>query len=107
MKKTVVAFLLIILLILSISSCSSMHYDEKDFLGKTSLQIEAQFGKFDNHQSRADDDGLYKCTKCGYRLTPDKRGLWGTPIPGKYYMISFDENGVAHECQIETGGWGG
>jgi len=83
-----------------------MEYDEQDLLGKTSLQIESQYGQFDNIRAPADISGIYRNCGCGYIVVKEKRGLFGT-TPAKYYMIYFDENGVAYKCALENGGIGG
>jgi len=94
MKKY--AFLLFALLTLFLSGCSTK-YKESDFIGKTSAEIEEEFGKFDCIGMPMEDDGLYKKTACGYTLKESKKGFLGTSDEWLLF-ISFDENGVAYEC---------
>ena len=92
MKKLFV-FLLAACLLLALASCGGK-YDEADFLGKTSAEIEASFGPFDCVGKPADADGLYKSTGCGYTVREARVGFFGTD-PEVLLFISFDENGVA------------
>ena len=50
------AFLLFALLTLFLTGCSSK-YKESDFIGKTSVEIEEEFGKFDCIGMLMEDDG--------------------------------------------------
>ena len=94
MKKY--AFLLFALLILFLSGCSTK-YKESDFIGKTSAEIEEEFGKFDCIGMPMEDDGLYKKTACGYTLKESKKGFLGMSDEWLLF-ICFDKNGVAYEC---------
>ena len=105
MKKIIVTLLLIAFCAIFITGCSNIKYNEQDFIGKTSLQVEAQYGKFDNIRAPADDSGLYKNCRCGYLVAKEKKGLFGSPA--QFYMISFDENGVAYKAEIQNGIIGG
>ena len=94
MKKQLCAFL-IICLVLTLSGCAAEKYRESDFRGKTSAQIEAEFGPFDCCQNRADADGIYRNTSCGYTIREPRKGFLGTE-PEILFFISFDENGIAY-----------
>ncbi len=95
------------LLLLGIWGCSQGKYKEADFLGKTSLEIEEKFGKFEQIFSRADTDGLYRNCACGYITKDAVRGFLGTDPP-EYFLVYFDSDGIAYECRKNIpGGWGG
>ncbi len=89
-------FLFVALIIILLAGCSSK-YKESDFIGKTSAEIENEFGKFDCCGMPMEDDGLYKNTACGYTLKEPRKGFLGTSDEWLMF-ICFDENGVAHEC---------
>ena len=57
MKK--LAIMIAIVLIISMFSGCSKYY-EKDFIGKTSVQIMEQYGPFDCTLMPADEDGYYR-----------------------------------------------
>ncbi len=92
--KRVIAAVLFLALVFSLNACAQ--YQEKDFIGKTSAQIEAEYGAFDCCGKPADEDGLYRNTACGYTTQEEKVGFLGTE-PEQLFFISFDENGVATE----------
>lgn len=81
-------------------------YESEDFIGLTSLQITEKYGKFDVTMTPPTPDGVYRSSACGYIVTEAKVGFLGT-TPPEYFMIYFDENGVAYKCAYEIGGWGG
>ncbi len=88
------------------SGCSQTKYNEDDFLGLTSKEIQERYGKFDNVRNNPDDDGLYKLCRCGYIVKPAQKGFWGKTEP-ELFMISFDANGIAYKCVYEIGIPGG
>ena len=96
MKKQITVFLVCAVFLLFLSGCGS-EYKESDFIGKTSTQIEAEFGAFDCCGMPADADGSYRNTSCGYTLREPKVGFLGTSDEILFF-ISFDENGVAYDC---------
>ena len=71
---------------------------EYEFIGKTSADIEKEFGLFDCVGMPADDDGLYRSCRCGYTVKEAKKGFWGTE-PETLLFISFDENGLATKTE--------
>ena len=95
-RKTT-AFCAVVVLLLVLSSCTCSQYDESDFLGKTSSQIEEVFGRFHCVGKDADEDGLYRNTTCGYTLCEPKVGFFGTD-PEVLFLVFFDENGIARSC---------
>lgn len=95
MKKQIAILLFCTMLLFSMAGCSSK-YRADNFIGKTSAQIEAEFGTFDCCGSPASEDDLYRNTACGYTIREPKRGLLGTQ-PDLLVFIRFDENGVAYE----------
>ena len=97
MKKQIAAFLTFVVLFLSLSACGAKgNYRTEDYLGKTSSQIEAEYGAFDCCGMPRGEDGLYRNTACGYTIREPKRGFLGTD-PEWLVFICFDGNGVAHD----------
>ena len=97
MKRMSYLFLILAFLcMLLFSACGKYRADK--FLGKTSIQIENAFGKFDCIGMPADGDGLYRNCRCGYTLRESRKGFLGTQ-PETIFFISFDENGVAVRCE--------
>ena len=94
----VVLLLLGVLLITALSGCSK--YTEDDFLGLTSLEIIEKYGDFDRKRGAPDEDGLYRDCACGYLISEKETNFFGT-TPPEYFMIYFDENGVADWCNYE------
>ena len=95
MKKQITVFILCAVFLLSLAGCSSK-YRTDDFIGKTSAQIEAEFGIFDCCNIPICDDGLYRNSSCGYTIKEPRVGFLGTD-PEWLVFIRFDENGVAYE----------
>ncbi len=97
MKRKLIAILLCAVCILLMTGCNTVRYKEKDFLGKTSAEIEQAYGPFDCIGMPAGDDGLYRNTACGYTIREPRVGFLGTE-PERLFFIRFDENGVACGC---------
>jgi len=104
--KKIIAFTLIMVLIMSFTSCTKPKYSEEDFIGLTSQEIIDKYGKFDIALNIPGEDGIYRNCRCGYIVKEEKVGYLGT-TPPDYFMISFDSEGIAYECAVEQGGWGG
>ena len=97
MKKIIAAFLVWVVFLSSLSGCSAKQgYNADEFIGKTSSQIEEEFGAFDQCGKPSSEDGLYRNTSCGYTIQEEKRGFLGTD-PEWLVFIRFDENGVAYD----------
>jgi hypothetical protein len=96
MKKILAAFLICVVSLFALSGCGNK-YSAEDFIGKTSLEIEAEFGKFDLEGIKSSQDGLYKNTACGYTIKEKQKGFLGAD-PEILIFIDFDENGVATHC---------
>lgn len=95
MKKQIAAILICIVFLLSLAGCSAKQkYNADDYIGKTSAQIETDYGEFDCCGQPVGDDGLYRNTSCGYTIQEPKKGFFGT-APEMLIFIQFDENGVA------------
>lgn len=88
------------MLLLSLAGCRSM-YHEADMIGKTSAQVEAEFGRFDCCGMPAGSDGLYRNTACGYTIKKAKANFLGKD-PEILFLISFDENGIAVSCREDV-----
>ena len=97
MKRTV-SFTLCILIILKLCLSSCSKYRERNIIGKTSAEIEAQYGKFNLVGAIfVTLDSLYAGYGCGYKLKESHVGSLGT-TPAVYLFIVFDENGIATAC---------
>ncbi len=106
MKTKNIILLLILFLIFICIICGKKKYSESDFIGLSSQEIIDKYGEFDHTRSPAGMDGLYRNCACGYVVVEAKKGFLGT-TPPKYFMIYFDENGIAYRCVYEEGGIGG
>ena len=95
MKKQIAILLFCVIFLFSLAGCSSK-YSADDFIGKTSAQIEAEFGTFDCYGMPISEDGLYRDTACGYTVKESRVGFLGTD-PEWLVFIRFDENGVAYD----------
>lgn len=83
-----------------LAGCSKMRYKEDDIIGLTSVEIVEKYGDFDRPQGKPNEDGLYRNCACGYLISEAKKGYLGT-TPPEYFMITFDENGIACYCKYE------
>ena len=97
MKKPITILLCFTMFMCSFVGCSPK-YSADDFVGKTSAQIEAEFGTFDCCGMPISEDGLYRNTACGYTIKESRVGFLGTD-PEVLFFISFDENGIAVACE--------
>ena len=95
MKKQIAILLFCVIFLFSLAGCSSK-YSTDDFIGKTSTQVEAEFGTFDCCGMPISEDGLYRNTACGYTVKESRVGFLGTN-PEWLVFIRFDENGVAYD----------
>ena len=95
MKRYLTFIMIMLLLILTLSGCRK-RFNEDDYIGKSSVQIQEEFGKFDCTGVES-PDGLYRKTNCGYTAKEAQRGYLGTE-PEELFFISFDEEGIAVEC---------
>lgn len=78
-------------------------YDEENYIGLTAEQIMNRYGPFDR-VSFWDNTDQYRSGV--YIVKPERVGFFGTSYE-EYFVISFDENGVACECSYVYGGRGG
>ena len=97
MNKQIAILLICSVLVLALAGCDAK-YDAADFIGKTSAQIEAEFGTFDCIGMPVSEDGLYRNTACGYTIKEPRVGYLGTD-PEVLFFILFDENGIAVACE--------
>ena len=104
MKYSKKLLLLWFLLIVMLSGCGKK-FNSDDYIGKTSAEIIDEYGEFDYAIGEADDDGLYRNTKCGYISKEKNVGFLGTSEE-EFFFIHFDERGVAYVCDygIRPGG---
>ena len=96
MKKLILILLPCIILIAAIAGCGQK-YTEEDLIGKTSAEIEAEYGKFDCVLMPPGEDGIFRNCRCGYTIKEPRVGFLGTD-PEVFFFIHFDKNGVAYEC---------
>ena len=97
MKKPIAIFLFCVTFLFLFAGCSSK-YGTDDFIGKTSAEIEAEFGTFDCCFMPANEDGLYCNTACGYIIKESRVGFLGAD-PEVLIFITFDESGMAVSCE--------
>ena len=97
MKRIVWVLLSITLCLVALAGCSDSRYDVDWIIGKTSAEVINKYGEFDCTHMPAGEDGLYR-SKCGYTIKEPRRGFLGTSAEVLFF-ISFDENGVAVECE--------
>lgn len=103
---TFIPLLLIILLFNTTGCTNKMKYDKNAFIGYNSNEIAMKYGDFDIVTDGPQGDGLYCHCKCGYISRETQKDNFGT-IPPEYFMIYFDENGIAYKCEYEQGRVGG
>ena len=97
MRKQIATLLFCAVFLLSLAGCGSK-YSADDFIGKTSAQIEEEFGTFDCCEMPVSEDGLYRNSDCGYTIKESRIGFLGTD-PEVLIFISFDVNGIAVACE--------
>ena len=95
--KQIVTLFICVMLLCSVVGCTSK-YGADDFIGKTSAQIEAEFGKFDCCGMPIGEDGLYRNTSCGYTIKEAEKQFLGTE-PEVLFFIKFNEIGIAVSCE--------
>lgn len=104
MRKIYKLFVALLVIMLCLSSCSKYtkdtKYTEDDIIGLTSSEIIEKYGDFDRKRGTPDEDGLYRDCACGYLISEKETDFFGT-TPPEYFMIYFDENGVADWCNYE------
>ena len=97
MKRIVGVLISITLCLAALAGCSDNRYDVDWIIGKTSAEVIVKYGEFDCTYMPAGEDGLYR-SKCGYTIKDPQRGFLGTS-PEVLLFISFDENGIAVDCE--------
>lgn len=101
MKKMCSIIIVLLLPVIILSGCKP--YSENWVLGKTSIEIEERYGKFDYVGKEPDKNGLYWCCQCVYIAKPQKTGYFGTTLP-VHFRISFNGSGIAVKCEYVTPG---
>ena len=96
--KTTTIVLIFAIFLFSLVGCSSK-YSADNCIGKTSAQIEAEYGTFDCCGMPASEDGLYRDTACGYTVKESRVGFLGTD-PEWLVFIQFDENSIAYNTYV-------
>ena len=96
MKRHIAAILIMIMLVAVLAGCVRK-YDENDFIGKSSQEIQEELGDFDCTYGEISEDGLYRNTKCGYTYKEARKGFLGTEEE-ELFLIRFNEDGIATEC---------
>lgn len=100
MRKNYLLFTVIVMIALCFSGCGKSQYTEDEIIGLTFFEIVEKYGDFDRTQGFPDEDGLYRDCACGYIISEKRVGFLGT-TPPEYFMIYFDEDGVANWCRYE------
>ena len=100
MKKMYVILVLFLVPLFCLQGCGNARYSEEDIVGLSSDEIVDKYGDFDRKQGNPDSSGLYRDCLCGYLVTEARKGFLGT-TPPEYFMIHFDENGIADWCIYE------
>ena len=101
MRKLHVAFIIFLVVSFFLSGCVRYRYSEQEIIGLTSREIIEKYGDFDRTiHALPNADGLYCNCACGYLIAEARKGFLGT-TPPEYFMISFDENGIAIWCGYE------
>ena len=90
-------FMILFGMMLSVTGCTE-GYRASEIIGKTSAEIIAQYGTFDCLTMQAKEDGLYKNCRCGYTIREASPSFLGKREEILYF-ITFDQNGIASECQ--------
>ena len=80
-----------------LAGCANGYRDE-NFLQKTSLEIEKEYGGFDCVTMPASGDGLYRNCRCGYTVKEAGQGLLSRSEEVLCF-ITFNEDGIAVECE--------
>lgn len=95
-KKVLIIAAAALVLMLALASCSKDPKFDPDYLiGRTSAEIEEEFGRFDCRLD-SESDGLYRNCRCGYTLKEKRVGFLGTD-PEEIFFIHFDGDGKAYE----------
>lgn len=103
-------FVALAILLSLLTSCSvhkfidkSYMYDSDQIIGKSSDEIQDRYGNFDFIDAKFNEDGSYCDGWCGY-LTANGINdidfyMLIAPIYDEYYLIHFDEDGVADKIE--------
>lgn len=94
------------ILLIGLFGCARSKYSEEDFIGLTSKEIIDKYGDFDHTHNPPGNGGLYRSTRCGYMIKEARAGFLGR-IPEEYFMIHFDEEGIAYKCSYQKDRPGG
>lgn len=97
MKRILFVIITISLCLAIFPGCSNNKYDSEWIVGKDSSEVRERYGEFDCTYMPISEDGLYR-SRCGYTIKEPKVGFLGTS-PEVLFFISFDENGIAVECE--------
>lgn len=100
MKKMYALLAILLMVVFCLSGCNKVDFDDDEIVGLTSSQIIEKYGDFDRKQGSIESDGLYHDCACGYLVSKEKKDFLGT-TPPKYYMIYFDNDGIAYLCRYE------
>ena len=94
-KKCLLLCTLLLLCILFVGCTET--YPADHIIGKTALEIAAEYGAFDCTMMPPGEDGLYRSCACGYTIREPRVGPLGTS-PEVLFFISFDADGIARAC---------
>ena len=94
-KKCILLCTLLLLCMLFVGCTETYHADH--IIGKTALEITAEYGAFDCTMMPPGEDGLYHSCACGYTIREPCVGFLGT-TPEVLFFIIFDADGIARSC---------
>ena len=99
--KRILCLALLVVLLAALVGCKPWYqiYDEKDFIGLTSKQIEDKYGKFDHHHNLPGEDGIYRNTIVGYEVAEGEADAFGENKRPIYFLISLNAEGIAYKCE--------
>ena len=87
-----------------------LKFHESRIIGRSTHEIVEKYGEFDYKGTpNPEAPGVYKDYRTyGYLVKEAGIGMFGDrDVPPVFFMIHFDEQGIAYKCEFELGGWGG
>ena len=102
-KLLTICLSILFVIVIIVSCCQIFFLHHKNWiLGKNAEQIQDKYGAFDQVGNPQESDGLYKNCVCAYYITDLHYGDYL-----HMFCVSFDSNGIARECSVQKGPFGG
>jgi len=95
MAKRILCAVLLVALVTALVGCGPRYKEEK-VIGLSAKEIIEKYGEFEIG-SEADEDGIYRNSSAGYVVRNS---------PPRWFMIYFDEDGIAFRAGYEQTGGG-